>query len=67
MEYNKIVKGIRKTPKEGEQKMTTTEYKGYGIDYNFYGEHEYSVQYCGDDMMFRTIEDAKAFIDEITK
>ena len=47
--------------------MNTTYYRGYGIDYNFYGEGEYSVQYCGDDMMFRTIEDAKAFIDEITK
>ena len=45
--------------------MTTTEYKGYGIDYNFYGEGEYSVQYDGDDMEFRTLDDAKRFIDEI--
>lgn len=43
------------------------EYKGYGIDYNFYGEHEYSVQYDGDDVMFETIEDARAFIDEVTR
>ena len=47
--------------------MTTEMYKGYGIDYDFYGEDEYSVQYCGDDLMFRTIDEAKAFIDEITK
>ena len=48
--------------------MFTSEiYKGYGIDYNFYGEHEYSVQYDGDDMMFATIDEAKAFIDEIMR
>ena len=47
--------------------MTTEMYKGYGIDYDFYGEDEYSVQYCGDDLMFRTIEEAKAFIDEIAE
>lgn len=45
--------------------MESYEYKGYGIDYNFYGENEYSVQYCGDDMMFKTLDDAKRFIDEI--
>lgn len=43
------------------------EYKDYSIEYNFYGEGEYSVQYCGDDVIFRTEDEAKAFIDEITK
>lgn len=42
-------------------------YKGYEIEYDFYGEDEYSVQYCGDDLMFRTIDEAKAFIDEIAE
>ena len=41
------------------------EYKGYYIEYNFYGLGEYSVQYCGDDLMFNTEEEAKAFIDSI--
>ena len=38
-------------------------YKGYAIDYNFYGQGEYTVQYCGDDIFFNTKEDAKKFID----
>lgn len=44
-----------------------TEYRGYYIEYNFYGQDEYSVQYCGDDFMFKTEEEAKAFIDEIAE
>lgn len=40
-------------------------YKGYGIDFNIYGSNEYSVQYCGDDFMFKTLEEAKAFIDTL--
>lgn len=45
--------------------MTIEEYKGYGIDFNIYGQNEYSVQYCGDDFMFQTMEEAKQFIDSI--
>lgn len=41
------------------------EYKGYYIEENFYGRNEYTVQYCGDDVWFSTLEDAKAFIDSI--
>ena len=41
------------------------EYKGYYIEYNFYGRGEYSVQYCGDDLMFRTADEARAFIDSV--
>lgn len=43
------------------------EYKGYAIEFNFYGMNEYSVQYCGDDVMFESKDEAKAFIDEVTK
>ena len=44
-----------------------TEYKGYYIEFNIYGQKEYSVQYCGDDVMFTTEDAAKKFIDEITE
>lgn len=40
-------------------------YKGYGIDFNIYGRDEYSVQYCGDDFMFGSLDKAKEFIDDI--
>ena len=43
------------------------EYKGYYIETNFYGENEISVQYCGDDIIFPTIQEAKEFIDDIVK
>ena len=41
------------------------EYKGYYIEYNFYDKNEYTVQYCGDDIWFDTIQQAKEFIDSI--
>lgn len=41
------------------------EYRGYFIEYDFYGKGEYSVQYLGDDVLFKTKEEAKEFIDEI--
>lgn len=44
-----------------------TEYKGFEIEYDFYGEGEYSVQYDGDDLMFDSVEEAEHFIDEVTK
>lgn len=43
------------------------EYKGYVIEYNVYGRGEYSVQYCGDDMVFYTLDDAKAFVDSVAE
>ena len=46
--------------------MNYIEYKGYYIEYNFYSENEYSVQYCGDDLIFRSEEEAKEFIDTIS-
>lgn len=42
------------------------EYKGYSIEYNFYGCGEYSVQYMGDDIEFMTLDEACQFIDEVT-
>lgn len=41
------------------------EYRGYYIDYNFYNNNEYSVEYMGDDVIFETADEAKKFIDEI--
>lgn len=41
------------------------EYRGYYITFNFYGRGEYTVQYCGDDVMFNTVEDAKEYIDRV--
>ena len=43
------------------------DYKNYQIEYNFYGMGEYTVQYCGDDLVFNSIEEAKQFIDEISE
>ena len=40
-------------------------YKGYGIDFDVYGGDEYSVQYCGDDLLFDSLDKAKEFIDDI--
>lgn len=42
-------------------------YRGYVIEYNFYGQNEYTVQYCGDDVFFNTEEEAKDFIDKIVE
>ena len=42
-------------------------YKGYDIEFDFYGEGEFSVQYCGDDLLFKTMDEAKVFIDEVIK
>ena len=42
-----------------------TEYKGYYIEYNIYGQKEYTVQYNGDDVFFQTEQEAKDFIDKL--
>ena len=31
------------------------------IEFNLYGQNEYSVQFCGDDIFFRSLSDAVAF------
>lgn len=43
------------------------EYKGFCVEYDFYGTGEYSVQYCGDDVIFPTAKEAREFIDEISE
>lgn len=39
------------------------EYKGFYIDDSMYGM--ITVQYCGDDVVFRSVDEAKQFIDEV--
>lgn len=46
------------------KKGTIANYKGYGIDYDIYGNGEFSVQYGGDDVLFNSEEEARAFIDK---
>lgn len=47
--------------------MNTIEYGGRYIEFDFYGSGEYTVQYCGDDLWFDNLEEAKAFVDEINE
>lgn len=42
-----------------------TEYKGFYIEHDLYGQSEYTVQYCGDDIWFESEAEAKRFIDEV--
>ena len=56
-----------KTPKEKvPTKGKPVEYKGYGVDYDIYGKGEYTVSVDGDDVMFKTYDQAKAYIDKFT-
>ena len=48
-----------------EGRKDKMEYKDYYIDDSMYGL--ITVQYCGDDVVFRSVEEAKKFIDEITE
>ena len=41
-------------------------YKDYEIEES-YCSTGYMVHYCGDDIIFKTVEEAKNFIDEITE
>ena len=41
------------------------EYKGWMIEFDFYGRNEYTVQFCGDDLYFPTLKEAKSFIDSL--
>ncbi len=44
---------------------TIETYEGYAIDFNIYGQGEYSVQFGGDDFLFKTLSEAKGFIDSL--
>ena len=54
-------------PRTAQSRLERTdmEYKGFYIDDCMYGM--ITVQYCGDDVVFRSVEDAKQFIDEIAE
>ena len=54
-------KSSEKVPTKGK----TVEYKGYGVDYDLYHTKEYTVQVDGDDLMFKSYDEAKAFIDKL--
>ena len=41
------------------------EYKGFCIEKNFYGMGDYIVQYCGYDIIFDDVNEAKDFIDNV--
>lgn len=45
--------------------MTSTQYKGHWIEFDFYGKGEYTVYHDGDDVWFVTETGAKKFIDQI--
>ena len=51
--------------KRTQNTHTIVRYRGRDIEYNLYGENEYTVQYCGDDMWFMTEREAMQFIDAI--
>ena len=39
----------------------------YYIEYNLYGRGEYSVQVCGDDILFDTLNEAEMYVDELNE
>ena len=43
----------------------TIEYQGYSITYNAYGKGEYTVDIDGDDVWCKSLEEAKAVIEEM--
>lgn len=51
--------------KKGVKDSKTVTYKGYAIEFDFYGQKEYTVQYQGDDVWFKSEGEAKKFIDDI--
>lgn len=59
-------KGYKEDYKKAYLNDSITEYKGYSIEKDFYGKGEYTVQYQGDDVVFKSVEEAKEFINEIS-
>lgn len=39
------------------------QYKGYTIENSTYNKGYITIQYCGDDIVFNSVEEAKSFID----
>lgn len=47
--------------------MIEFDYKEYVIVQNFFGNGEYAVQYCGDNIVFKTEDEAMKFIDSVSE
>lgn len=45
--------------------MTSTQYKGHLIEFDFYNSGEYTVYHDGEDVWFETEAEAKKFINQI--
>lgn len=45
--------------------VSNISYKGYDIDFDVYGQEEYTVFFEGDDLYFNTLSEAKSFIDSM--
>ncbi len=43
------------------------EYRGYFIEYNAYGEEEFTVDVDGDDVWCNTFTEAQEFIDDLIR
>lgn len=43
----------------------TIEYRGYFIEYNAYGECEFTVDVEGDDIWCNTLTEAQEFVDDL--
>lgn len=54
-----IIWGFCNTDYQPDERIV--ECNGLLIEHDFYGSGEYSVQFCGDDLMFETLDEAKAF------
>lgn len=48
---------------KNEQSIIRIEYKGYTIENGLYNGAYYTVQYHGDDLVFKSVTEAKRFID----
>ena len=42
--------------------VSNISYKGYDIDFNVYGQNEYTVWFEGDDIYFRSLNEAMDFL-----
>lgn len=45
--------------------MESLQYNNYWIEYNIYGQGEYTVFYNGEDVWFDTVSEARKFIDSL--
>lgn len=50
---------IKETP------YTVESYMGYAINYNIYGQNEYSVLFGGKDMIFESLFETRNFVDRM--